>query len=282
MNETLTVTAPAKLNLFLHILGRGPDGYHELQTLFQILDWGDELRITVNNSGEITRLCNSDAIPVSEDICVRAAYLLKDYCEVPSGAEIHLKKNIPLGSGLGGGSSDAATALVALNKLWDCGLSLSELAGLGLQLGADVPVFVQGHSAWAEGRGERLQAVSLGQRHYVLVFPPFSISTAGVFRHAGLKRDSEPLRITEAILQPGRNDCESAAIEMYPDLEKIMRDLSPWGQPRITGTGSTIFLSFNSKKSAINAAIELKCRYNIRAVGGVDRSALLDRSSSKG
>ena len=271
--------APAKLNLFLHVLGRGADGYHELQTLFQILDWGDELAISINDDADISRTCTVDTIPVSSDICLRAAHLLKTKCSVGQGAHIDLKKNIPLGAGLGGGSSDAATVLVALNRLWNCGLSVDELADIGLQLGADVPVFIHGYSAWAEGRGEKLQAVSLGKRYYVLVFPEFGISTAEVFQHAGLKRDSEPLGLTETNLKTGRNDCERIALELYPEMQNIMQDLKAWGQPLMTGTGSTIFLAFNSKKSAMKAASELKCRYNVRAVGGVDQSILLDRLS---
>ena len=278
--------APAKLNLFLQVLGRRPDAYHELQTLFQILDWGDELLISVNDSGRITRSCSSGAvaadIPESEDICIRAANLLQTRCNVSRGAHIDLKKNIPLGAGLGGGSSDAATALVALNKLWGCGLSQQQLAAAGLELGADVPVFVQGHSAWAQGRGEKLQPVRLGPRYYVLVFPPFGISTAEVFQYTGLKRDSRPLEMDESSLQAGNNDCATAALELYPELGKIMRELQAWGKPFVSGTGSTIFLPFDSKKSAISTASKLECRYNVRAVGGVDRSTLLDRLSAQG
>ena len=283
--ETKSWPAPAKLNLFLRVLGRRPDGYHELQTLFQILDWGDELTISINNSGKITRGFQADLmdvdIPESEDICIRAAHLLQTLCRVSKGAHIELTKNIPVGAGLGGGSSDAATVLVALNELWSCGLSQQQLADAGLELGADVPVFVAGHSAWAQGRGERLQAVELGAKYYVLVFPPFGISTAKVFQYAGLKRDSRPLEMAEARLQPGRNDCTATALEMYPEMENIMQDLRSWGQPYMSGTGSTIFLAFDSKKSAINTAHELKCLYNVRAVGGVDQSALLDRLSAE-
>ena len=276
--------APAKLNLFLHVLGQRPDGYHELQTLFQILNWGDELLITVNASGIVTRSCHGDAIgseiPESGDICIRAAKLMQVLGDVSAGVHIDLKKNIPVGAGLGGGSSDAATVLVALNKLWCCGLSQHQLAEAGLQLGADVPVFVLGHSAWGQGRGERLQPVTLGPQHYVLVFPPFGISTAQVFQYPGLKRDSLPLEMAKTSMQPGRNDCLAAALELYPELEKIMQDLHAWGQPYLSGTGSTVFLPFDSKMSAINAASKLKCRYNVRAVGGVDRSPLLDRLSA--
>ena len=265
-----------KLNLFLHITGRQPDGYHDLQSLFQMLDWGDDLKFAVNDTGQIDRHCEIEGVPEAEDICIRAARLLKAHCGVQQGVNIELLKRIPLGAGLGGGSSDAATVLLALNHLWSCGLSRAELAELGLQLGADVPVFVHGHSALAEGRGEILRSVSLGQRYYVLVFPDFSISTADVFRHPNLTRDSLPVDLSKIALETGRNDCESAAFELFPELKIIMQDLHKWGQPRMSGTGSTIFLPFSDKKSAINATTELKCRYNVRAVGGVDQSLVLD------
>ena len=269
-------SAPAKLNLFLHITGRRPDGYHHLQTLFQILDWGDELRFAVNDSGQIGRSCNIDDVPEADDICIRAAKLLRIRCAVQQGVQIELLKRIPMGAGLGGGSSDAATVLCALNQLWSCGLTRQELAELGLELGADVPVFVNGYSACAEGRGEKLQAVSLGPRYYVLVFPGVNISTAEVFRHPMLKRDSTPVDLTKVNLRPGRNDCEEVALRMYPELENVRQELSEWGQPHMSGTGSTFFLSFDDKNTAISAASELECRYNIQPVNGVDRSHLLD------
>ena len=273
--------APAKLNLFLHITGRRPDGYHDLQTLFQILDWGDELRIVVNDSGHICRTSHIEGVPEADDICIRAAHLLKTRARVKQGAQIELLKQIPMGAGLGGGSSDAATVLCALNQLWGCGLTRQQLAGLGLELGADVPVFVNGYSALAQGRGEKLQAVSLGQRYYVLVFPGLNISTADVFRHPLLKRDSSPVDLSSISLRSGRNDCEAVALLMYPELKIIMQDLSVWGQPHMSGTGSTFFLSFPDKKTAMRAASELECRYNVRPVSGVDRSCLLDRMSEE-
>ena len=278
-SELQSWPAPAKLNLFLHITGRRPDGYHDLQTLFQILDWGDELRFNINNSGQISRSCNIDGISEAEDVCVRAARLLKARFDVQQGVHIDLTKRIPMGAGLGGGSSDAATVLLALNQLWSLGLTRQQLADLGLELGADVPVFVHGRSALAEGRGEKLQAVTLGQRFYVLVFPGISISTAEVFRHSQLKRDSELIDMSLASLESGRNDCEPVVLKMYPELKKIMQDLRSWGQPHMSGTGSTIFLPFDDKKTAISAASELKCRYNVRPVGGVDQSPLLDNLS---
>lgn len=269
--------APAKLNLFLHITGRRADGYHDLQTLFQILDWGDELRFLVNDTGVITRSNDVEGVPQAKDICIQAAHLLKRHAGVEKGVQIELIKRTPMGAGLGGGSSDAATVLCALNRLWSCGLKRQQLAKLGLELGADVPVFVNGYSAWAEGRGEKLQAVSLGERYYVLVFPVLSISTADVFCHPALKRDSIPVELTKTNLQPGRNDCENTVLQMYPELKKVTRDLSAWGHPRMSGTGSTFFLAFDKKKTAKRAASELECRYNVRLVSGVDRSGLLNR-----
>jgi len=281
-NETTRETArkvwpaPAKLNLFLHITGRRADGYHELQTLFQILDWGDGLSFEVDASGRITRLGVNAGVPEQDDLCVRAAQLLKSRCGVTQGVRMTLHKRIPMGAGLGGGSSDAATVLSVLNRLWSCGLSRQQLAELGLELGADVPVFVNGHSAWAEGRGEALQTVALGSRHYVLVFPDVSISTAEIFRHPSLKRDSEPVRMSPDLFKPGRNDCEAVVLELYPELRRLVEDLSAWGEPHMSGTGSTFFLSFDTKKNAIEAASELECRYNVRPVSGVDRSDLLN------
>jgi len=273
--------APAKLNLFLHITGRRPDGYHDLQTLFQILDWGDELRFIVNDSGNICRTTHIEGVLEAEDICIRAAHLLKTRTAVKQGVEIELLKRIPMGAGLGGGSSDAATVLCVLNQLWGSGLTRQQLAELGLELGADVPVFVNGYSALAEGRGEKLRAVSLGQRYYVLVFPGLGISTAEVFNHPSLKRDSSQVDLSSISLRSGRNDCESVALLMHPELKIIVQDMSVWGKPRMSGTGSTFFLSFDDKKTAMRAAGELECRYNVRPVQGLDRSYLLDRLSEE-
>jgi 4-diphosphocytidyl-2-C-methyl-D-erythritol kinase len=274
--------APAKINLFLHITGRRADGYHDLQTLFQILDWGDELRFTVDDSGAISRHCNSRDIPAQEDLCVRAAKKLQAHAGVDQGVHIDLLKRVPMGAGLGGGSSDAATTLVALNRLWSCGLELRQLADIGFELGADVPVFVHGHSALAGGRGEQLEPVELGRRFYLLVFPDVAISTAKVFNDARLKRNSARLDRSELRLRAGRNDCLDVVLLLYPGLKKLVRDLGAWGEPRMSGTGSTFFLQFESKNAAIEAARNLKCRYNVRAVGGVDVSPLLDRVSASG
>ena len=187
---------------------------------------------------------------------------------------ITIDKRIPLGAGLGGGSSDAATALLVLNALWQCGLNLGELAALGLRLGADVPVFVHGRSALGSGVGEILQPLELGERHYVLVFSDTRISTAEVFRDPQLKRDSAPIALASALAGAGRNDCEAVVRKLHPDFAERFRTLEEFGTPRMTGTGSCIFLQMANENAAADTAHELKCRYNVRAVRGLDRSPL--------
>lgn len=272
--------APAKINLFLRVTGRREDGYHNIQTLFQLLDWGDQIRIRPTRSPDIIRLPASYAVPAAEDLVVRAAQLLQKNTGCRRGAEIGVDKKVPLGSGMGGGSSDAATVLLVLNRLWDCGIGVDDLADLGRGLGADVPVFVRGHSAMAEGVGERLQPVSLGERHYVVLFPGFSISTAEIFSDPDLPRDSKPVSLAEAISGQGGNDCEIVVRKRFPVLAGIMDSLRDWGRPVMTGTGSAIFMAMSDKKSAMSTANALKTLYNVRAVRGVDRSALLERLDS--
>lgn len=274
--------APAKLNRFLQITGRRADGFHELQTLFQLLDWGDVLQFTVTDDGIISRKHEVAGIPETHDLCVRAAQLLQTECGTQEGVIIDLNKQIPMGSGLGGGSSDAATVLHALNELWSCGLDMQELASLGLRLGADVPVFVHGRSAWAEGVGERLQAVPLGETWFVLIFPGVSISTASIFSDPDLKRDSKPVRFSDLRRMHARNDCQPVVLKRYPQLQSLVNEVSCWGEPRVTGTGSSIFIEMNSKNAADEATRELKCRYNVRAVRGVDHSPLLKMLSGTG
>jgi 4-diphosphocytidyl-2-C-methyl-D-erythritol kinase len=269
--------APAKINLFLHVLGRRQDGYHDIQTLFQLLDWGDEIHIRPASGPLISRLPVSYDVSESEDLVVRAAKLLQYETGCRRGAEIGVKKRIPPGSGMGGGSSDAATVLLVLNRLWDCGLGLDELASLGASLGADVPVFVHGRSAMAEGIGERLEPVSLGSPHYILVFPAFSVSTHAVFSDPMLARDSKPVSLSMALAGEGRNDCEVVVRQRFPVLARVLDALEKWGHPVMTGTGSGIFIPMRDEKSAISAAKEMKTLYNVRAVRGVDQSPLHKR-----
>lgn len=264
--------APAKINLFLHVLGRRRDGFHDIQTLFQLLDWGDEVRIRQATRPLITRLPVSYDVPEADDLVVKAAKLLQSETACRRGAEIEVRKRIPPGSGMGGGSSDAATVLLVLNRLWECGLGLDELACLGAALGADVPVFVKGYSALAQGIGERLEPVSLGRRYYILVFPGFPVSTREVFSNTGLARDSASISRAEALAGKGRNDCETVVRKQFPEFARILGALEQWGRPQMTGTGSGIFIPMHDKKSAMSAAQAMKTLYNVRAVCGVDRS----------
>jgi 4-diphosphocytidyl-2-C-methyl-D-erythritol kinase len=284
-SSAVTLLAPAKLNLFLHVLGRRQDGYHDIQTLFQLIDLADELHIESTQSAEILRHGESYGVAASDDLVVEAAKLLQGSTGTRQGARIKVRKYIPLGAGLGGGSSDAAATLIGLNKLWGTGLSLPELAQLALKLGADVPVFIYGRSAFGAGIGEKLQFVNLGERHYVLIFNPMHVSTAAVFNSATLPRDSLPITLREALDSADRNDCEAVVCQLYPAFKETMADLEKWGKPQMTGTGSCIFLAMPDKKAAVNAAREIKCRYTVRAVRGLDVSPLhkmLDRFPGTG
>ena len=272
-----TWPAPAKLNLFLHVTGRRDDGYHDLQTLFQLLDWGDEVRVHADRTGVIRRAGQDYGVPEQQDLAIRAAELLKRETGVSGGAEIRVHKRIPMGSGLGGGSSDAATVLLVLNQAWGCGLDKDELAALGAGLGADVPVFVCGNSAMAGGIGEKLEPVALGERYYVLVFPEFSVSTAQVFADRDLKRNSQSIDTQAAIAGHGHNDCQPVVEKRFPAIRRMLRSLEKWGRPAMTGTGSTIFIPMEGKKHALIAARQIKSLYNSRAVRGVDRSPVHEK-----
>jgi len=248
---TLTLPAPAKLNLFLHITGRRPDGYHELQTVFQFLDYSDYLSFTPRSDGAI-QLHGMSGIAPEDNLIVRAARLLQPR-DRPSGVDIHIDKRLPMGGGLGGGSSNAATTLLALNHLWQTGHSPDALAEKGLSLGADVPVFVRGHSAWAEGVGEKLTPVSAPEDWFVVLIPPCEISTAEVFRHQGLTRDTPKRRIRTAFegnADGFKNDCEPVVQALYPDVKKAIDWLKAFGNARLTGTGACVFASFGTQSAA--------------------------------
>ncbi len=278
MNEFISPVwpAPAKLNLFLHVTGRRQDGYHDIQTLFQLIDLCDELHIEVTDSADIMRPDSGYGVSEQEDLVVRAAKLLQAETRTRAGARIKVHKRIPLGAGLGGGSSDAATTLLVLNDLWQCKLGLADLARLGAALGADIPVFIHGRTALASGVGDQLVPVDLGQRHYLLVFNQRCISTAEVFRHPQLARNSSPISLASALAGAGRNDCEAVVLKLYPEFESVLGELAAWGTPRMTGTGSCIFLPMSDEKAAKSAAREINCRYNVRAVRGLDRSPAHD------
>jgi 4-diphosphocytidyl-2-C-methyl-D-erythritol kinase len=246
----LTCAAPAKLNLFLHVIGRREDGYHLLQTLFRFLDFGDTVHVRVCREGMIERLGEVPGVSPEQDLVVRAARLLQQLAGVTTGAQIKLEKRLPLGGGLGGGSSDAATTLIALNRLWDLRWSRSQLQELGLKLGADLPVFLFGHSAFAEGVGERLQQIALDPAWYVVLIPPVAVSTASVFSDPELTRDSSPIKILRFSAGPGRNDLESVVCRRYPEVARHVEWLRRFGPAAMTGSGACVFAAFDSEQAA--------------------------------
>ncbi|MBL5906230.1 4-(cytidine 5'-diphospho)-2-C-methyl-D-erythritol kinase [Serratia fonticola] len=249
--------SPAKLNLFLYITGRRADGYHQLQTLFQFLDYGDTLTIVPRQDDQIQLLTPVEGVPDEQNLIVRAARLLQQHCTahaiatLPRGADISIDKRLPMGGGLGGGSSNAATVLVALNELWQCGLSDDQLAEMGLILGADVPVFVRGHAAFAEGIGEQLQPANPAEKWYLVAHPGVSIPTPVIFADAELKRDT-PVRPLNALLQaPYANDCEPIARKRFREVEQLLSWLLQYAPSRLTGTGACVFAEFDSEPAAL-------------------------------
>lgn len=245
--------APAKLNLFLHITGRRPDGYHDLQTAFQFVDYDDKLKFTVTDDSNIVLNADLANVPAEDNLIVRAAKLLQSTSHCQSGAIIQLEKNLPMGGGLGGGSSDAATTLVALNRLWQCGLTEDQLASLGLQLGADVPIFVRGHAAWAEGVGEIFTRITPAEPWYLVIFPNCNVATAEIFSAAQLTRDCEPITIAGFLAGEGSNICEPVVKNLYPPVAQALDWLAQYATiPRMTGTGSCVFARFDSAQQAEN------------------------------
>jgi 4-diphosphocytidyl-2-C-methyl-D-erythritol kinase len=269
--------APAKLNLMLHIVGRRPDGYHELQTVFQLIDLCDRIEIKVRDDGIIARPKGPAGVPESEDLTVRAANALKEATGTAQGAEITIKKSIPLGGGLGGGSSDAATTLVALNALWRTGLTSEQIAAIGIQLGADVPIFVAGRSAWAEGIGERLTPVALGAGSWFLVlFPGVGVPTASVFQAAELTRNSPPTTMRGFLETGGRNDCEAVVRARFPAVAEALDWLARHAPARLTGTGSCVFAKFARSEDAERIAARVPDKWRAWVARGLDRSPLLE------
>ena len=272
--------APAKLNLFLHVTGRRPDGYHRLQTIFQLLDFGDELFIEPAGDGLIRRPEGPAGVAPESDLAVRAAHLLQQASGVRAGAEIRVHKRIPVGGGLGGGSSDAATVLVALNRLWGLDWPPERLAALGLQLGADVPVFVLGRSAWAEGVGEQLAPVDLQPAWYAVVCPGCAVSTAEVFRDPELTRDTPETTINGFLLGGGRNDCEPVVRRRYPAVAAALDWVavrSGGSGARLTGTGGCVFARFDGAAEARAALQGLPAGWTGFAARGLNESPLRAR-----
>ncbi|MFP6864065.1 4-(cytidine 5'-diphospho)-2-C-methyl-D-erythritol kinase [Pseudomonas sp.] len=253
----LILPAPAKLNLMLHILGRRADGYHELQTLFQFLDFGDELGFALRQDGMIQLHTPIDGVPHDSNLIVRAACLLQQHANCALGADIWLDKRLPMGGGIGGGSSDAATALLGLNHLWQLNYSEDQLASLGLSLGADVPVFVRGHAAFAEGVGEKLQPVTLSEPWFLVAIPQVLVSTAEIFSDPELTRDTPPIKVRSLLEGGGRNDCQPVVTKRYQEVRNALILLNKFVPTRLTGTGACVFGSFPNQDDADKVARQL-------------------------
>jgi len=242
--------APAKINLFLHITGQREDGYHELQTAFQFLDYCDNLQFEVTDEPEIKLLTPIKGVDNEDNLIVRAAKMLQQHAGIERGVKIKLTKLLPMGGGLGGGSSNAATTLVALNQLWHCQFSTTELACLGLKLGADVPIFIHGTASWAEGVGEQLTPISPREPWYVVVVPDCHVATAEVFSANELTRDCESITISRFLSGEGRNVCEDVVRNRYQAVSEALDWLAQFGQARMTGTGACVFADFDSQQQA--------------------------------
>lgn len=270
--------APAKLNLFLHVTGRRQDGFHDLETVFQLIDLCDELQISQRPDGRILREpAPSDPLLASladeEDLTVRAARLLQQRCGTALGASLHVTKRIPAGGGLGGGSSDAATVLLALNRLWELNWSRDRLAELALELGSDVPVFVRGENAFARGRGEQLTPLPLPSRWYLIIDPGVAVATREIFAAAELTRDTPPLRIAALPADGGRNDCEPVVRQRYREVARALDFLAPWGG-RLTGTGACVFAAANSREALQALVSAAPSPWRVFVVKGLDRSPM--------
>ena len=280
--------APAKLNLMLRVVGRRGDGYHLLQTVFRFIDYGDELRFRVRADGVIARVNNVPGLPANDDLCVRAARTLQQASGSPLGADIVLDKRLPMGGGLGGGSSDAATTLMALNHLWKTGLSRTQLLDLAAKLGADVPVFVFGENASAEGIGEQLQALDLPPAWYVVLCPPVAVSTAAVFNHPDLKRDSQKVTIqgftgvADSVVGTGFsieavNDLQTLVARQYPEVARHLAWLSRHAggvKSLMTGSGACVFASFGSEAEARRVIVQLPADMQGFVARGLQRHPL--------
>ncbi|MCB2380594.1 4-(cytidine 5'-diphospho)-2-C-methyl-D-erythritol kinase [Shewanella sp. SR1] len=272
--------APAKLNLFLHVNGRRADGYHELQTLFQFIDYCDMLDFKVTETAELILHSNiSNVVADSDNLILRAAKSLQQITAFTGGAEIWLDKRLPMGGGLGGGSSDAATTLVALNTLWNTQLSTEELAKIGLKLGADIPVFIHGFAAFAEGVGERLQAVNPSEPWYLIIAPDAHVSTAEVFQDPLLPRDTPKLAIDTLMNQPWANDCQKLVVSKYPQVAKALGWLLEYAPSRMTGTGACVFGEFTQKQQALAALAKLPSEMQGFVAQGMNLSPLITRLS---
>jgi 4-diphosphocytidyl-2-C-methyl-D-erythritol kinase len=274
VDEILRLPAPAKLNLMLRIVGRREDGYHLLQTVFQFIDYCDWIGLSSRSDGRIRLHTPLPGVPEAEDLTFRAALALRETVQIQAGVDIEVEKNIPMGGGLGGGSSDAATVLIGLNRLWQAGLSLAELKALGVRLGADVPIFIDGHSAWAEGVGEKLTPIDLPEAWYVVVVPQCHVATGKIFSAPDLTRDNKFIKIADFLAGHQENYCLPVVLGLYPEVGVALADLSRHAPARLTGTGACVFSAFDSERDARSAAEELSSRWSVFVAQGRNRSPL--------
>ncbi|HFC8536841.1 TPA: 4-(cytidine 5'-diphospho)-2-C-methyl-D-erythritol kinase [Neisseria bacilliformis] len=270
--------APAKLNLDLRITGRRADGYHELESIFCLIDWQDTVFLTPRSDGRIVLENPTDGLPPEQDLAYRAAVAMQPYGKAGQGVTIRLDKRIPSGGGLGGGSSDAATAMLALNRLWQCGLTRARLIAIGAKLGADVPFFLFGRNAFARGIGEKLAAIDVPQQWHVVVKPPVCVSTAAIFSHPNLTRNSAPaIMPTFQNLQPFRNDMQAVVLAEYEAVAEAYETLNAFGEAKMTGSGSCIFLTFANEEAAQAAYEKISVTYpSAKLAAGLERHPLFD------
>jgi 4-diphosphocytidyl-2-C-methyl-D-erythritol kinase len=291
MTDSLTLLAPAKLNLFLHIIGRRKDGYHLLQSAFQLIDWCDRITLSRTSSSRISRIKPIPGIDESEDLVIRAATLLQRQCNVSMGVEITLHKALPVGAGLGGGSSDAASTLIGLNSLWNLHLSSNELMALGLQLGADVPFFIHGGNAFVEGIGEVIQAITLPEQSFIVIFPNRGIATKALFEHPELTRDHAPITIDRFLASPLPhqayiNDCQAVAMQICPEVRDAIDWITkalPSAKPQMSGSGSSVFAALPSQLDGASATAllqNLPREWIGRIVRGINKNPAYNSISS--
>ena len=281
---SITLPAPAKINLFLHITGQRANGYHDLQSVFHFLQLHDVLHFAPRRDGKILLHTAFDGVAAQDNLIVKAAHSLQQFSNCPHGVDIHIEKNLPMGGGIGGGSSNAATTLMALNQLWDTELDIESLKALGLKLGADVPIFIHGHTAWAEGIGENLTDLHVDEKYYLLLIPDCHVSTAEIFSHPTLTRDSKILKMA-AFLEPGNeisfhNDCEDLVRSLYPEVDEALTVLSQYGNSRMTGTGACVFAAFDTEAQALTVLDKIPSHIAALVTKGKNRSPLLETLES--
>ncbi len=276
MSHTYSYPAPAKLNLFLHVVGRRADGYHLLQSAFRLINVADTVHLELRDDGRVERDRDVPGVAEDDDLTIRAARLLQGHAPAGAGVSIRLDKRLPMGGGLGGGSSDAATVLLALNRLWQVNLSRETLQALALQLGADVPVFVFGQTAFAEGVGEVLRPLSAAPAWYVVLMPPVQVPTAAIFGALELTRDTPPLKIARFSAGIGHNDLQSVVVSRFPEVARHLEWLGRFGEARMTGSGACVFASFETEEAAHSVLRQLPDSMQGLVAQGLDKHPLYD------